>query len=141
MELNINDLRNLMNGGIGAMREGIENREKILEGIKNLKQNVNKEFMDFKDTLSFYTVDDILNHNYEIFNYSNLYEYFKTGVIEDLLDVLLSEIPIGDIMNFLNQENILYQLYQENLKCDSGDMTSTWDDINELIINYIKNYC
>ena len=138
MELNINDLRNLMNGGIGAIREGIENREKILEGIKNLKYNVNKEFENFKDTLSFYTVDDILNHNYEIFNYSNLYEYFKTGVVEDLLDVLLSEIPIDNIMNFLNQENILYELYQENLRYDSGDMTSTWDDINELIINYIK---
>ena len=145
MELNINDFKNLMNGGIGAMREGIENREKILDGIGKLKDNVNKEFEKFKDTLSFYTVDDILNHNYEVFNYSNLYEYFKNQTesedLYELMESLLSENSIDIIINFLNQENILYQFYQENLKYDSGDMTSTWEDINDLIINYIKNYC
>ena len=57
MELITNDLRNLMNGGISAMRQGIEERTNL---IVEFQSRVNDEYINFEKEMLLKSKEQIL---------------------------------------------------------------------------------
>ena len=145
MELSIKDLENLMfNGGINAMREGLEYKQIICEEITKLQERVKKEFEELKHEIDEMTTDDIILNNYKIYTYYNLYLFFTEQepemIYDDLIIKLLEEcITKNQIGQFFLINNILYQLYDGDLSYDTGSQTGSYDDIINLIIDFCRD--
>jgi hypothetical protein len=145
MELTIKDLENLMfNGGINAMREGLEYKQIICEEITKLQERVKKEFEALKHEIDEMTTDDIILNNYKIYTYYNLYLFFiehePEMIYDNLIVKLLEEcITKNQIGQFFLINNILYQLYDGDLSYDTGSQTGSYDDIINLIIDFCSD--
>lgn len=145
MELTIRDLENLMfNGGINAMRKGLEYKQIICEEITKLQDRVKKEFEEFKHEIYEMTTDDIIFYNYKIYTYCNLHLFFTEHTPEQLYDymydkMLENRITKNQIGIFFLKNNIIYELYEADLNYDTGSQTGSWEDISYLIIDYLKS--
>lgn len=144
MELTKKDFENLMfNGGINAMREGLEYKQIICEEITKLQERVKKEFEELKHEIDEMSTDDIIFYNYKIYTYCNLHLFFTENEPEMLYNYLINEliseygITKNQIGIFFLQNNILYQLYEADLNYDTGSQTGSWEDIKFLI----KDFC
>lgn len=142
MEITIRDLENLMfNGGINAMREGLEYKQIICEEITKLQERVKKEFEELKHEIDEMTTDDIIFYNYKIYTYCNLHLFFTDPNPEDLYDLLIVQllnkgVTKDQISYFLLIKNVLYQLYEYDLNYDSGSQTNSWNDITDMIFDF-----
>ncbi len=145
MELTIRDLQNLMNGGITKMREGLEYKQTICEELEKLQERIKKEFEEFKHEIDTMSTDDIIYNNYKIYTYCNLYHFFTEQDSETIYNQLIIRLLEDNfskdkISYFFLIENILYQLYDADLSYDSGPQTGTFDDIINLIVDFLYIY-
>ena len=107
MEITIRDLENLMfNGGINAMREGLEYKQIICEEIQKLQERVNKEFEELKHEIDEMTTDDVMFYNYKIYTYCNLHLFFTEHDPEQLYDYVIDELLKNNVSK--NQIGILF---------------------------------
>lgn len=145
MELSIKDLENLMfNGGINAMREGLEYKKIICEEITKLQERVKKEFEELRHEIDEMSTDDIIFYNYKIYTYCNLHLFFTEHTPEQLYDhmydkMLENSITKNQIDIFFLKNNIIHELYEADLNYDTGSQTGSWEDISYLIIDYLKS--
>ena len=145
MELTIRDLENLMfNGGINAMREGLEYKQIICEEITKLQERVKKEFEELKHEIDEMTTDDIIFYNYKIYTYCNLHLFFTEHSPEQLYDYVIDELLKANISKnqigiFFLKNNILAELYEADCNYDTGAQPGSWEDIKYLLIDYCKS--
>lgn len=145
MELTIRDLENLMfNGGINAMREGLEYKQIICEEITKLQERVKKEFEELKHEIDEMTTDDIIFYNYKIYTYCNLHLFFTEHSPEQLYDYVIDELLKANISKnqigiFFLKNNIMAELYETDCNYDTGSQTGSWEDIKYLLIDYCKS--
>lgn len=145
MELTIRDLENLMfNGGINAMREGLEYKQIICEEIQKLQECVNKEFEELKHEIDEMSTDDIIFYNYKIYTYCNLHLFFTEHSPEQLYDYVIDELLKANISKnqisiFFLKNNIMAELYEADCNYDTGSQTGSWEDIKYLLIDYCKS--
>ena len=145
MELTIRDLKNLMfDGGINAMREGLEYKQIICEEITKLQERVKKEFEELRHEIDEMTTDDVIFNNYKIYTYCNLHLFFTEHepemLYDDLIVKLLEEgITKNQIGQFFLIHNILYHLYEYDCNYDEGSQTNSWNDIIKMIIDFCNS--
>lgn len=145
MEITINDLKNLMNGGIIAMREGLNYKQIICEEIEKLQNRVKKEFEEFKNEIDKMSIDDVIFWNYKIYTYCNLNLFFTENDPEQIYDELIiklleEDVTKNQIDQFFLIDNILYQLYDHDLNYDLGSQTRSYEDIVNLIIDFCEDF-
>lgn len=151
-EITREDLQMLMNGGIGAMRENIEKRQKegsiIFSLTNNLQEKVEAEWKNFKKNFFELVVKDYTNaekYNFEFYTKKNLYEFFCNQESSDLWELFESiqdgkNITKTEIMNFINLDHILENLYQFELEYDVEIHTDTYDNILFMIGDFISDF-
>lgn len=152
-EITLEDLKALMNGGISAMRENIESREKkrvqLFHIVRKLQKNIREEYALFKNAYIEEVKKDatyILNNNFELYTKMNLYMFFCDQTPLDLWDTLTMvttgrfEITDEELIKFLQIDNILEALYNFEVSYDSEIHTDTWNNICFMIEEYIEEY-
>lgn len=152
-ELTIDDFRALMNGGISAMRESIEEREKkkvkIFHVVNDFQKKVKEEYIEFKRIMIKETTknpDFSFMKNFEIYTKMNLFMFFCDQEPLELWDTLTMvttgrfEITDEELIQFLQIDYILEILYNFETDYDSECHTDTWNNICFMIEEYIDEY-
>lgn len=141
MELITNDFINLMNGGISAMRQGIEER-KIL--IVEFQTRVKEEYINFKKEMLLKSKEQIFMDNIKIYTIQNLFLFFCNHNSSELWDFMSLnclgtdlEIKEEEIIEFFKTENILHKLYDFEINYDAESHTDTWENICQMISEFI----
>lgn len=152
-ELIIDDFKALMEGGISAMRENIEAREKekikIFYLVNGFQKRVKEEYVLFKKNIINEVMNDssmIFYHNIRIYTIMNLYSFFCEQEPLELWDSLTMittgrfKITDEELKKFLQVENILETLYEFEVSYDSECHTDTWNNICFMIEEYIEEH-
>ena len=141
MELITNDLRNLMNGGISAMRQGIEERTNL---IVEFQSRVNDEYINFEKEMLLKSKEQIFRNNGEIYTKMNLFLFFHDQSPSELWDFMSLnclgtdlEIKDTELIEFFKIDNILHKLYNFEITYDSEIHTDTWENICQMISEFI----
>lgn len=141
MELITNDLRNLMNGGISAMRQGIEERTNL---IVEFQSRVNDEYINFEKEMLLKSKEQIFRNNTEIYTKMNLFLFFHNQKPFELWNFIILncqgtdlEIKEEEIIEFFKIENILHKLYDFEINYDAESHTDTWENICQMISEFI----
>lgn len=141
MELITNDFINLMNGGISAMRQGIEERKNL---IVEFQTRVKEEYINFKKEMLLKSKEQIFMDNIKIYTIQNLFLFFCNNNPSELwnfmsLNCLGTDLEIKDteLIEFFKIDNILHKLYNFEITYDSENHTDTWENICKMISEFI----
>lgn len=149
----IDDFRALMNGGINAMRNSIEEREKkkvkIFHIVREFQKKVNEEYISFKNKCIKETIKNpefSFMKNFEIYTKMNLFIFFCNQESLELWKYIEGiqegrhNITEDELLHFLQLDEILETLYRFETEYDSEIHTDTWDNICFMIEEYIDEY-
>lgn len=152
-EVTIDDFRKLIEGGIGAMRENIEKREKkkvqIFHTVNEFQKKTKEEYISFKNKCKKETIKNpefSFMKNFEIYTKMNLFMFFcEQEPLElwkhlEMIQEGSHNITEDELLHFIQLDNVLEVLYQFEVEYDSEVHTDTWDNICFMIEEYIDEY-
>ena len=141
MELITNDFINLMNGGISAMRQGIEERTIL---IVEFQSRVNDEYTNFEKEMLLKPKKQIFMDYIKIYIIRNLFSFFHDLKPSELWNVMSLnclgtdlEIKDTELIEFFKIDNILHKLYNFEITYDSESHTDTSENICKMISEFI----
>lgn len=141
MELIVNDFINLMNGGISAMRQGIEEIKNL---IVEFQSRVNDEYTNFEKEMLLKPKKQIFMDYIKIYTIRNLFLFFHDLKPSELWNVMSLnclgtdlEIKEEEIIKFFKIDNILHKLYNFEITYDSESHTDTSENICKMISEFI----
>lgn len=141
MELITNDFKNLMNGGISAMRQGIEERTNL---IVEFQSRVNDEYINFEKEMLLKSKEQILMEYIKTYTIKNLYLFFHNLNPSELWNVMSLnclgtdlEIKDTELIEFFKIDNILHKFYNFEITYDSESHTDTSENICKMISEFI----
>lgn len=134
-------LRALAFDGVGKAREIIEQEEReeyeMEEKIRGMIENIEKEYEAFRDDMqNNHSIEEVFNSAYKICTYNDLFMYFQNEDMLEIGEFIQSVFHGKDINKFITKNHILASLYDFLMDCEYG-YTETWEDIQDLIRNYI----
>lgn len=101
--------------------------------VSAVAESVEREYTNFKTAELQKSKEEIYDDNYKIRFYIEMYEYFTANKENSFLNVNLCKCLIND------SPNIISELYDYYLSNEYASIT-TWEDINEMIYDYNKEY-
>lgn len=134
--LTIEAMKEIVNGNLGGAREMMNKKVKIDELIEKCKQNVVKEYDEFKADMLKSDTAQVFDNAYKISSYTDLLYYFEndgfTCEIQNYFEYTShDEEDINKLEEFSNK-HILYELYENHFKYESLYLV-TWEDIDTLV--------
>ena len=134
--LTIEAMKEIVNGNLGGAREMMNTKIKIDELIEKCKQNVVKEYDEFKENMLNLDTRQVFDNAYKISSYTDLLYYFEndgfTCEIQNYFEYTShDEEDINKLEEFSNK-HILYELYENHFKYESLYLV-TWEDIDTLV--------
>lgn len=140
-EIMMEVLRALAFDGVGKARQIIEQNEskeeKMEEIIRLMIENIEQEYETFRDDMmNNHSIEEVYLSAYKISTYMDLLMYFQN---EDMLKIgenIQKGFQDKDITKFTSKKYILESLYDFLISCEYS-YTTTWEDIENLIRNYI----
>ena len=132
-------MKEIMNGNLGGAREIMNTKVRIYELIEKCKQNVIKEYDEFKDNMLKLNTTELFDKAYQISAYTDLLYYFDndgfTSEIENYFEYTSNDPEDIQKLEEFSNKNILAELYDKHFKYESLYLT-TWEDIN-ILIEYV----
>lgn len=141
-ELTIEAMKEIMNGNLGGAREIMNTKVRIDELIEKCKQNVIKEYDEFKDNMLKLNTTELFDKAYQVSSYTDLLYYFEndgfTVEIQNYFEN--SSALMEDIQKLEDFSNkyILSELYESHFKYETLYL-NLWEDIDTLIDYVVFN--
>ena len=135
-ELTIEAMKEIVNGNLGGSREMMNTKMKIDELIEKCKQNVVKEYDEFKEYMLNLDTRHVYDNAYKISSYTDLLDYFEndgfTCEIQNYFEYTSHNVEDIHKLEEFSNKNILFELYEAYFKYESLYLT-TWEDIDTLV--------
>ena len=135
-ELTIKAMKEIVNGNIGEAREMMNTKMKIDELIEKCKNNVLKEYDEFKENMLNLDTRHVYDNAYKISSYTDLLYYFEndgfTCEIQNYFEYTSHDVEDIHKLEEFSNKNILFELYEAHFKYEALYLT-TWEDIDTLI--------
>ena len=135
-ELTIEAMKEIVKGNLGGAREMMNTKMKIDELIEKCKQNVVKEYDEFKEYMLNLDTRHVYDNAYKISSYTDLLYYFEndgfTCEIQDYFEYTSHNVEDIHKLEEFSNKNILFELYEAHFKYESLYLT-TWEDIDTLV--------
>ena len=135
-ELTIEAMKEIVNGNLGGAREMMNTKMKIDELIEKCKQNVVKEYDEFKEYMLNLDTRHVYDNAYKISSYTDLLYYFEndgfTCEIQNYFEYTSHNVEDIHKLEEFSNKNILFELYETHFKYESLYLT-TWEDIDTLV--------
>lgn len=135
-ELTIKAMKEIVNGNIGGAREIMDTKVRIDELIEKCKNNVVKEYDEFKENMLSLDTRQVYDNAYKISSYTDLLYYFEndgfTAEIQDYFEYTSHNIEDIDKLEEFSNKHILFELYENHFKYESLYLV-TWEDIDTLV--------
>ena len=141
-ELTIKAMKEIVNGNIGGAREIMDTKVRIDELIEKCKNNVVKEYDEFKSDMLESDTRQVFDNAYKISSYTDLLYYFEndgfTAEIQNYFEN--SSALIEDIQKLedFSNKHILSELYESHFKYETLYL-DLWEDIDTLIDYVVFN--
>ena len=140
--LTIEAMKEIASGNLGGAREMMNTKVKIDELIEKCKQNVVKEYDEFKENMLNLDTRHVYDNAYQISSYTDLLYYFEndgfTSEIENYFEYTSNDPEDIQKLEEFSNKNILFELYEAHFKYEALYLT-TWEDINTLIEYVVFN--
>ena len=137
--LTIEAMKEIVNGNLGGAREMMNTKIKIDELIEKCKQNVVKEYDEFKENMLNLDTRHVYDNAYKISSYTDLLYYFEndgfTCEIQNYFEYTSHDVEDIQKLEEFSHKNILFELYEAHFKYEALYLT-TWEDI-DTIIEYV----
>ena len=141
-ELTIEAMKEIASGNLGGAREMMNTKVKIDELIEKCKQNVVKEYDEFKENMLNLDTRHVYDNAYRISSYTDLLYYFEndgfTCEIQNYFEYTSNAVEDIEKLEKFSNKNILFELYEAHFKYEALYLT-TWEDINTLIEYIVFN--
>ena len=135
-ELTIKAMKEIASENLGGAREMMNTKVKIDELIEKCKQNVVKEYDEFKENMLNLDIRHVYDNAYQISSYTDLLYYFEndgfTVKIQDYFEYNSNDVEDINKLEEFSNKNILFELYESHFKYESLYLT-TWEDIDTLV--------
>lgn len=135
-ELTIEAMKEIVNGNLEGAREMMNTKIKIDELIEKCKQNVVKEYDEFKENMLNLDTRHVYDNAYKISSYTDLLYYFEndgfTCEIQNYFEYTSHDVEDIHKLEEFSNKNILFELYEAHFKYEALYLT-TWEDIDTLI--------
>ena len=135
-ELTIEAMKEIASGNLGGAREMMNTKVKIDELIEKCKQNVVKEYDEFKENMLNLDTRHVYDNAYKISSYTDLLYYFEndgfTCEIQNYFEYTSHDVEDIHKLEEFSNKNILFELYEAHFKYEALYLT-TWEDIDTLI--------
>ena len=135
-ELTLEAMKEIMNGNLGGAREIMDTKVKIDELIEKCKENVVKEYDEFKTDMLKLNTAQLFDKAYQISSYTDLLYYFEndgfTCEIQNYFEYTSHSVEDIDKLEEFSNKNILFELYENHFKYESLYLV-TWEDIDTLV--------
>ena len=135
-ELTIEAMKEIVKGNLGGAREMMNTKVKIDELIEKCKQNVVKEYDEFKENMLNLDTRQVFNNAYQISSYTDLLYYFEndgfTCEIQNYFEYTSHDVEDIHKLEEFSNKNILFELYEAHFKYEALYLT-TWEDIDTLV--------
>ena len=135
-------MKEIMNGNLEGAREIMNTKVRIDELIEKCKQNVIKEYDEFKDNMLKLNTTELFDKAYQVSSYTDLLYYFEndgfTAEIQNYFEN--SSALIEDIQKLedFSNKHILSELYESHFKYEALYL-NLWEDIDTLIEYVVFN--
>lgn len=134
--LTIEAMKEIVNGNLGGAREMMNTKIKIDELIEKCKQNVVKEYDEFKENMLNLDTRHVYDNAYKISSYTDLLYYFEndgfTCEIQNYFEYTSHDVEDIQKLEEFSNKHILFELYEAHFKYESLYLT-TWEDIDTLV--------
>ena len=135
-ELTIEAMKEIASGNLGGAREMMNTKVKIDELIEKCKQNVVKEYDEFKENMLNLDTRHVYDNAYKISSYTDLLYYFEndgfTCEIQNYFEYTSHDVEDIEKLEEFSNKNILFELYEAHFKYEALYLT-TWEDIDTLV--------
>ena len=135
-ELTIEAMKEIASENLGGAREMMNTKVKIDELIEKCKQNVVKEYDEFKENMLNLDTRHVYDNAYKISSYTDLLYYFEndgfTCEIQNYFEYTSHDVEDIHKLEEFSNKNILFELYEAHFKYEALYLT-TWEDIDTLI--------
>ncbi len=135
-ELTIEAMKEIVKGNVGGAREMMNTKIKIDELIEKCKNNVLKEYDEFKENMLNLDTRHVYDNAYKISSYTDLLYYFEndgfTCEIQNYFEYTSHDVEDIHKLEEFSNKNILFELYEAHFKYEALYLT-TWEDIDTLI--------
>lgn len=135
-ELTIEAMKEIVKGNLGGAREMMNTKVKTDELIEKCKQNVVKEYDEFKENMLNLDTRHVYDNAYKISSYTDLLYYFEndgfTCEIQNYFEYTSHDVEDIHKLEEFSNKNILFELYEAHFKYESLYLT-TWEDIDTLV--------
>ena len=135
-ELTIKAMKEIVNGNIGGAREIMDTKVRIDELIEKCKNNVVKEYDEFKSDMLESDTRQVFDNAYKISSYTDLLYYFEndgfTAEIQNYFEYTSDNIEDIDRLEEFSNKHILFELYENHFKYEALYLV-TWEDIDTLV--------
>ena len=139
-ELTIEAMKEIVNGNLEGAREIMDTKVKIDELIEKCKENVVKEYDEFKTDMLKLNTAQLFDKAYQISSYTDLLYYFEndgfTCEIQNYFEYTSHSVEDIDKLEEFSNKNILFELYEAHFKYEALYLT-TWEDIQPLIEYFV----
>lgn len=134
--LTIEAMKEIVKGNVGGAREMMNTKIKIDELIEKCKNNVLKEYDEFKENMLNLDTRHVYDNAYKISSYTDLLYYFEndgfTCEIQNYFEYTSHDVEDIHKLEEFSNKNILFELYEAHFKYEALYLT-TWEDIDTLI--------
>ena len=135
-ELKNEAMKEIANGNIGGAREIMDTKVRIDELIEKCKNNVLKEYDEFKENMLSLDTRQVYDNAYKISSYTDLLYYFENDgficEIQNYFEYTSHDVEDIHKLEEFSNKNILFELYEAHFKYEALYLT-TWEDIDTLI--------
>lgn len=135
-KLTIKAMKEIVNGNLGGAREMMNTKMKIDELIEKCKNNVLKEYDEFKENMLNLDTRHVYDNAYKISSYTDLLYYFEndgfTCEIQNYFEYTSHDVEDIHKLEEFSNKNILFELYEAHFKYEALYLT-TWEDIDTLV--------
>ena len=135
-ELTIKAMKEIVNGNIGGAREIMDKKVRIDELIEKCKENVVKEYDEFKADMLKLNTSQVFDKAYQISSYTDLLYYFEndgfTCEIQNYFEYTSHDVEDIHKLEEFSNKNILFELYEAHFKYEALYLV-TWEDIDTLV--------
>lgn len=134
--LTIEAMKEIVKGNVGGAREMMNTKMKIDELIEKCKNNVLKEYDEFKENMLNLDTRHVYDNAYKISSYTDLLYYFEndgfTCEIQNYFEYTSHDVEDIQKLEEFSNKHILFELYENHFKYESLYLT-TWEDIDTLV--------